>query len=377
MNLGGINLNVKTGDNSVVNQIHGKTTIQVSEECAKQIIRDVLPEIKMYNDEAMTIAESRLNDAIDKFTNKIAEKDSMLFERFRRPSVQVALNAVYREYIKTDDPDLGNDLLEMLYERIEEDEKTTKQLIIDQALQITPKLPKIGLSFLIFFYFTQVRAVLGNFDQFDFLMFNKMSQLLSAIGDVRQRDVEYLVSIGCFNVLPVQNKKNILLEHLFNNYKGVFCKNISREDFCEILKVYLGFLPKMELDQLMNFTQVESGLGLHNLVNLLKDICILSTENSNQFRFNIMNDLEFSDKMSKYEKSVDVIRNIYDKSLMSTSEIKSFFISHDVMWKNVFDLFEKEYVYSLRATPVCLYIASRNFEKLTGVSSPFDMFYKD
>ena len=61
-------------------------------------------------------------------------------EKLVEPAVQDTLLKIQKEYAKNDDPALKERLIALLKNRLKADEKDMETIVLDEALEIVPKL---------------------------------------------------------------------------------------------------------------------------------------------------------------------------------------------------------------------------------------------
>ena len=92
-----------------------------------------------------TIDERVVNITDDIFTMIYSELPDTV-EKLVEPAVQDTLLKIQKEYAKNDDPALKERLIALLKNRLKADEKDMETIVLDEALEIVPKLTGIQLN---------------------------------------------------------------------------------------------------------------------------------------------------------------------------------------------------------------------------------------
>ena len=108
---------------------------------ARQIALDVF-EANFYklSPIAGNIARERASELIDDFLGKLAQKNPLGIENTKDPDVQYAIFTAQREYARSGDKDLSDILVDILVDRISQKERSILQIVLNEALQVAPKL---------------------------------------------------------------------------------------------------------------------------------------------------------------------------------------------------------------------------------------------
>src|SRR5690606_35369925 len=131
----------ESGENSENVQIGGNVNIGVSASEARQIAIDVFKaNFYDFSEKAAKKALERAEELTDEFIAKFYEKIPELESKLQEPSVQSSMFNTQKEYAKSGDSELKEQLLNILIERINSEERSLKQIVLDEALTILPKL---------------------------------------------------------------------------------------------------------------------------------------------------------------------------------------------------------------------------------------------
>ena len=98
--------------------------------------------------DAAEVAKCRAEEITDSFLKKLQETNESALEQMRQPSMQAALFEAQKQYAKSGDEDLEHMLVDMLVQRASTPERNTKQIVLDEALNVVSKLTNEQLNIL-------------------------------------------------------------------------------------------------------------------------------------------------------------------------------------------------------------------------------------
>ena len=220
------------GNDSTVNQAKGNITI--NNYGLK--ISDVIPlvhelvksELDIYKKQAEETAVKRLNDFSEALEKSITEKVSDKIERFNDPAIQMAARKAALGYIKTGDSLNRENLIDMLIERVKTKENISKQYIIDEAIDILPKLSRECLAVVTLLTFSQLflsgdRNNINNW-------FGGFGEVLDIIPYVKPLDLAYLTQVDCVTNHGSFYSRGNWLSILKKDFDIYFRKPVSKEN---------------------------------------------------------------------------------------------------------------------------------------------------
>lgn len=340
------------GDNSSNIQIAGDCHVGITAADAIAISREVVQhEIDRYKQEASAVAEERFKKIVEKAVEAILEKNPRLLSAFCEPAIQVALYDTYKKYIESGDDELGDNLIVLLIERLNEHERNTKQFLIDDARNILPKLSRANLAFLALYVFSQINIPFNYCKEYEELL-AKLKILTSEIVKITTLDIAYLKQSGCTMSIPMMQTSKSIAECLLDTYEYYFSKGITLDMLNTIYPVH-------NIDD----TKMLSLLDFRN-----KGYVLLRFSSKKR-----VDDFFRENDYPEYQRFVEDIISTQRKPTLD--EVKKFHIDIDSNWKDVFDLWEKPNVRSISIMPVGLYIGSIYLGKIIGVKIPQEIFY--
>ena len=138
----GNNKKQESGDGSNNFQVNGNVTVNgVSYEAARQIALDVFKaNFYDFTEKAAQKAMERAEEMTEKLVKKFFDEIPHLANKLEEPSVQSSMFNAQKEYAKTGDKKLEERLLKLLIDRINSEERSLKQIVLDEALVVLPKL---------------------------------------------------------------------------------------------------------------------------------------------------------------------------------------------------------------------------------------------
>lgn len=348
---------VQTGNHSSVVIQNGMKPAEVIEMC--EIL--IQNEIKRYTQQAEETAVKRYQELSSKLGDALKSLDEVKLEKIKEPAIQIAANETYTEFIRSGEEFLGDKLIDLMIERMSVPEHTAKQIIIDEARRILPKLTKDLVDFLAIRTFLDLSLTRPRV---------WFTRLLEKVGDlgrnaykVRAMDIGLLKQTGCATNLYIassQSVEQILLE----NYDAFFKKPVPKQQVLDLLKPYFNEAPKPDPTQ-------KSSLNI-----LLEIIGYIGDDWYFKMCRNQLYD-PYIRAMKKPEYA-NVLFEFNKKAIgMTMVEVKSFLINLNKNWEGILYLFNREYVRSIHITPVGYYIGLRHLCKQIGEEIPYSIFFPE
>lgn len=351
-------MKLESGGNSQNIQIggdfHGGITVSDAFEISRSVVKQ---ELAIYTNEALQTAERRFETIANKTIDRINKENSNLFPKFKDPAIQIALNETYKKYIETGDDELGDNLINMLIDRLEIESKNTKQFIIDDARNILPKLSISNLSFLALQVFSILSIPTNNRGEYKTIL-EKLKKITNSVVNISNLDIMYLKQSGCAMGTPMIHVNGNIAENLLNTYEYYFSEGISLDSFNALAtRLQLNrkqglFITAMSLSDM--FTDTYVGMRFSS-----------RTRFENFFSQNNLPEIKaFYEEFITLQNKPDI------------NNVKSFHSSIDNNWNNIFSLWDKEVVTTLSIMPVGLYIGSIYLGRILGMQISQDIFYQ-
>lgn len=327
------------GDNSTNIQIAGNATIGVSYEAARQIALDVFKaNFYEFSEVATKKALERAEEITEEFVNKFYEEIPHLTLKLEEPSVQSSMYNAQKEYAKTGDKDLEERLLDVLIERIASDERSLRQIVLDEALLILPKLTndQVDILTLILSAAYSHHGDVLSIPAFIYFIDNKISKFYPA--NINNRSFyTHLQFTGCCISHP-RGKTYKPLEEIFReNYKGLFSKGFSEADF------------KIEVDD--DISKYDS-------------LLMMCLRNPTSLQFDVLTDYALDEKIKLLNLSdITKLKAFWEKSIMTPEEVKKYIITINSNMERLFADWMNTGLNTITLTSVGYAIALINLNK--------------
>lgn len=306
------------GENSKNLNVMGDYHEGLSYKDARQVALDVFKaNSSVYTEIAKkTIDERVVNITDDIFTMIYSELPDTV-EKLVEPAVQDTLLKIQKEYAKNDDPALKERLIALLKNRLKADEKDMETIVLDEALEIVPKLTGIQLNILSL-HLTVLRILHHEVTNRDTFFHMLTSKILLFYSNRMSKTIEYahLQYLGCTGILSEGSTYKPIEEIFRNRYAGLFSRGFSREEFYE----YMG-IEIQEFQQLITTCQIDK----------------------EKYQFNAMNEnvLKYSIAQSGKQEYEEKLLQYYKEHIMEVKEIKDDISSHVQGFEELADFWKK------------------------------------
>ena len=344
--------------NSVVNQAQGNIIIHngITAETAMEICRCVVKsELAIYTQQANETAYKRLDEISEKTIDRISSLKQDLLQRFNEPAIQMALNETFKSHIAAGDEELEDDLIDLMIERLNVQDRTTEQAIIDEARRIIPKLSPATIALLTVIVFSKLIFPYNKM-RLEILIKN-LSQVISRINNISILDTEYLKQVGCCTGTPILTVNTSLEQTFMQDYELIFRDPLPIECFNKILNKYSrGNLNKVRVI-LSLFDYIENSF-----------LCKIPRQKSiNEQIYDVIDKVDLDAMIDEYKA---------ETKALSENEIREYFVNIDPNWQQVFQLFNQRCLQSIQLTPVGIYIGIRQLSKICGEPIPMELFFQ-
>lgn len=360
------------GNDSTVNQAKGNITI--NNYGLK--ISDVIPlvhelvksELDIYKKQAEETAVKRLNDFSEALEKSITEKVSDKIERFNDPAIQMAARKAALGYIKTGDSLNRENLIDMLIERVKTKENISKQYIIDEAIDILPKLSRECLAVVTLLTFSKLflsgdRNNINNW-------FGGFGEVLDIIPYVKPLDLAYLTQVDCVTNHGSFYSRGNWLSILKKDFDIYFRKPVSKENakpFIDKYEIVSENANCVRLNRIKN-----SPLSFWVLLPLFT----LNIDGS--LTLNGSNKTWFMDILNRtglnYMK--DDVEALINKAVsFKEDEIRQHLQKLHHNWPSAIDLLNSNPLDTYSLKPVGVYIGTRQLCKIYKREVSLDLFY--
>lgn len=265
----------KVGDNSKVIQVGGDFQYGLSYSEARQIALDVF-KANFYelSDKASKIAVDRVEDFTDKLLKSLEEKGEQILSSFNDPDMQYVIYTAQKTYARSGDEDLSNMLIKILESRTEAQNRSLRQIVLNEAIETVSKLTSKQLNVLSFLFVFRNIFSTGVVDKSTLVDYLNV-KIFPLFKLLPKESAEYLHMkyTGCTTDMAIAYSFE---SSLMKNYREVYNKDFNKSE-----KNVQSFLEQevsgyMELKEfwesghlcVMLLTQVGKALGIINLETL-------------------------------------------------------------------------------------------------------------
>lgn len=299
-----------------------------------------------------------------RLTNSLGNKAADKLDKFNEPSVQYSTRRAALGYIKSGDDEQGEDLIDLLIERINSEELSTEQNLIDKAIEVLPTLSKKSLQLLILLAYRDLSFQGVRSKYIEWL--NSINPILEGCENVSALDIAYLqqseCTLGLTNLFPhdLYEKEILSKEDLFYRH------NITGGQFDEYLRIF-GL---SESDRgITGYANVEELVAINSVImanpqEKYAQVQLCSTQTLDQ----VLKSSKFDNLRDKIHKSIKL------GPPFSTDEVKRSLINMNPQWKFALKLLDRGDVITLRPSLLGYYIASRKLSKLSGQKISLEIF---
>lgn len=336
------NMQQESGDNSVNVQVGGDASFGISATEARQIALDVFKaNFYEFSEKAAKKALERAEEMTDEFVKKFYNEIPRLEEKLEDPAIQNALFNTQKEYAKSGDQNLRDNLLDILIKRIESENQTLAQIVLDEAIIVIPKLThdQINILSLIFSTLLLNHHEVNNVKTFEDLINNKILIFLP------KNELTY----SFFTHLQFSGCSTLLTEGA--TYKSIIKILSSR---------YLGLISK-------GFSILELSNEFPNATIQLLPLIMPCLRNSTKLQFNTTNDEVLKDKISQnnLQQIEEKILSFQNRFAMSSTEFENYLNKLNSKFSDLINIWDNGDFKSIKLTSVGIAIAIINYNRVT------------
>ena len=238
-----------------------------------------------------------------------------------------------KEYAQSGREDTKSDLIDFLIDRLQVDENSTEQFVIEDAIHILPKLSYALTRFLgaVLMRRMEERNIAFIFRR----NLEEQARLYEHLDEISNLDIAYLHQLGCCETMPGLRHMVTIEEEMRQRYDLFFRRPTTMEAYN---------------------TFVSHNPILAPGINGISFLCIDPTYDNecrltNLSTSSLKDDLRRADKMNMWP------------ALQSFIDTLPPYSNDEIKWGKLIYLFHQEDVQRLRLTPVGVYIANRIVQK--------------
>lgn len=339
----------KIGNNSTSLQAGGDIhlTQGLSYIDAREIALDVFKSnFYQLAGEAVDIANKRAEEFTEKLIEKLQLEGESLLNSMKDPDMQYALYTAQKEYARSGDENLSEMLVEILVDRAGIEERSLMQIVLNESLEVLPKLTQSQLNILSLVFIIKYtrRLTIKNLNGFKEYLINTVYPFLQGISDsASTANYQHLEYSGCGSISVLEHK----IEDEFKvTYPGIFMKGFKRE----------------------NFEQVVGNEVLE------ENIIIPSLHNHELFQISALNDDVLEDVCKSAGGSDELcarVKELQNSNTLSSKEIKEYLISLDPKIKKILEVWERTTLKMMTLTSVGIALAHANIKRK--INEEFDL----
>lgn len=343
------NKSQKSGDNSVNLQAENLTintglSIGHVKELALEVFENNFYKL---SGAAREIAGQRAQEITEQFLTELSQKHPEGLKAAEDPDFQNALFQAQKEYAKCGEKELGDILVDILVDRTKENDRTLRQIVLNESLIIAPKLNSTQLDILSCCFniaYTQ-RTNLKSIDDLSKYLKTAILPFADSIGE-KDTNYKHLEYVGCVSIREGYRE---LIPILKQNYSAFFCKGFDAEAISE-LRNNSPQINKVLIRSLHNVNLLQAG-GMTDEV--IRHLC-----NQNNIS------PEIAEKLIALNNS----------QMMSDQEALTFLASHCEDLEKFKSNFESTSFKHLELTSVGIAIAHAHSRKKTGFDADLSIW---
>ena len=332
---------LEAGDSSINNQAGNITQVitinktipkEEAKEILVQIFQDNMPKLAQ---EARLTAGKRADEISNKILEKMSEKAPDLINTFKDPDMQYALLTAQITHARLGDDNIADLMVDVLVERASHQNRDLQQIVLNEVLSVLQKLNSEHLDVLSLVFLNtlckfnktnDIAAFKNVFSTYYYPLLDKIP--------TEESCYQHLIYSGCTSLNGFQDN---IVSHHKKNYKRFFCKGFPIDDFSQIDNTETAhtILEPCMHNPLLSQININNNQSVENLI----DSKVIDANNASK------------------------IKALYNSSLMSDDEAKTFLLSFDSKMQNMLDLWKKTNISGMSLTSVGIAIAVSNLKK--------------
>lgn len=361
-------------DNSTVNQAYD-SIYNINNNYNGLQIKDVVPlvhdlvksELEVCKLQAENTVLHRFNEFTASLESELDKKVSDKISRFAEPAMQFAVREATVGYLKSGDPEEREALIDLLIERVKEEERTSKQFLIDEAIKVLPKLSRENLAVLTLITYEKLR-VTGNIQALDNWI-KCLNPILDILPQINRLDIEYLVQADCVSSSIFEQNEN-WIEQNRKNYPLAFVSPIDASNSKVFMDKYSininGDAPTFSHP----FNKINLLITLTEILKFNRDGTITPLLLKQDEYANILKKADLGFMQSDFDELLSHVEAVNDEKIISYYE------QFNPNWAIAIKLLNERPINSFSLKPVGVYIGSRQLTKLYGKEIDLNLFFK-
>lgn len=287
---------------------------------------------------AQELAKDRAEEITTAFLDELQQKAPQAIDVMKEPDMQYALLMAQKEYARSGDKNLSEVLVDILVERSKIQERSLMQIVLNESLEIVPKLTngQLNILSLIFILKYTVNNTVLSIESLKSYLKNMIVPFMDDLTKTHSH-YQHLEYTGCGTI----SMGHVELESVFKNrYAGLFSKGFSVE-------------------------QVNNEFDKDSPIRNLLMPCL---NDSTFFQFNSINEevlLEKCKSISLSEEQIIRIQSLQTQSLMSNEELWNFLVELCPEIQELKDFWSGSSMQNMTLTSVGVALAHANIRRKT------------
>lgn len=292
---------------------------------------------------AASLATERVTRFTESFLEKLYAQDKKAIEQFETPALQMSLLAAQRECAKSDEASLQDSLCNLLIARANEPHRGLKQIAIEEAISVTPKLTEKQLDILTLnFIIKDCYYYVGTWGLQNYVR-QWLSRFVVAV-EYQSPEISHLEFTGCAK-LPHQSYDKPFPMNIIQSYPGLFTNGF------ELIQYEQSVGSDEKFTRLLKTSERDPGK-----VQLIHGT------------YETLNVALKSDEYADEEKKR--VREFIKKGAISHKEMQEDIIKIDSATEPLFKPGSSS-IFNLELNPVGVAVALANFQRKVGYSLPW------
>ncbi|MFG3198015.1 LPO_1073/Vpar_1526 family protein [Streptomyces sp. NPDC048208] len=221
-------LNLQAGRDLIVAGMSYEDTKAVAKDAAMEVFKENATKLVR---EAHDIAYKRAEEFAENFLDEIIRSHPNALKKMRDPGVQANIFEAQSSYAITGDAELGDLLVGLLIDRIEQEERDLAHLALNSAIGLAKELRSAHVSLLaINFFLKGIVIPVDSVAQLAPAMDDALHTLQDALYAIGEQDLDYLVGKGC---LILASGQVSIAKYLRINLPGLFTRGFNAQEWPE------------------------------------------------------------------------------------------------------------------------------------------------
>lgn len=298
---------------------------------------------------AADTAKQRAEELVDNFLNEVKERSPDAVQTMEDPGMQHAIFTAQKEYARTGDKDLSDMLVDILVDRASQVERNLKQIVLDESLNIVPKLTSSQMDSLTIIFIIKYSRNFGinNLESFKNYLASYIKPFVSILSKENSlfQHLEFTgcgsISMGSSNIQDVFSK----------TYKGIFCKGFTQE-------------------------QLASSVPEHEKYQSLIIPCLNDSE---KFQLAALDEEVLEEKakpLNLTTEELNKLKPLLNNYQFNGGELKDLIKKQGDFMNDLFDVWDNSPLKNMTLTSVGIAIATANLRRKTGISVDLGIWIK-